>query len=143
MPDAHAYDYAVLRIVPSPERGEFLNAGVVLHCLERGFLDCRIHFDRPRLLTLFPNLDLDLLERHLQSFPRICAGDPDAGPIALLSRRERFHWIVSPRSTMIQVSPVHSGLSASPRETLEELFRRLVLPAPNHATGAMSKPPRI
>ena len=66
---------------------------------------------------------------HLEAFPKVAAGDPDGGPIARLSRRERFHWLVAPRSTMIQISPVHSGMCESPGEMLEELFRRLVAPA--------------
>ena len=127
MPAQHSYDYAILRVVPCAERGEFANAGVVLHCLERSFLGSRVHIDEPRLLALWPDLDLDVIRPHLEAFPKICAGDPDAGPIARLSRRERFQWLVSPRSTIVQVSPVHSGLSDSPEATLDELFRRLVV----------------
>ncbi len=123
----HSYDYAVVRVVPCAEREEFVNAGVVLHCLERAFLDCRIHLAESRLLALRPDVDLELTRQHLEAFPRICAGDPNAGAIARLSRRERFQWLVAPRSTVIQVSPVHSGMCESPGATLEELFRRLVL----------------
>ena len=122
----HAYDYAVLRVVPGAEREEFINAGVILHCLELGFLDCRVHIDESRLRALWPAVDLDLIRQHLEAFPKITAGAPDAGPIAQLSRRERFQWLVAPRSTIIQVSPVHTGMSDSPAGTLEELFRRLV-----------------
>ena len=123
----HSYDYAVLRVVPCAEREEFANAGVVLHCPERAFLECRIHLEEQRLAALWPGLDLALTRQHLEAFPRICAGDPNAGPIARLSRRERFQWLVAPRSTMIQVSPVHSGMCESAEATLEELFHRLVL----------------
>jgi len=122
-----SYDYAILRIVPSVERDEFVNAGAVLHCPERAYLDCRVHVDEARLRALWPALDLDVVRQHLEAFPKICAGDPDAGPIAKLSRRERFQWLVAPRSTIIQVSPVHSGVCASPETALDELFHRLVL----------------
>jgi hypothetical protein len=122
-----SYDYAVLHIVPSVERAEFVNAGVVLHCPELAFLDCRVHLDQARLRALWPALDVDLIRQHLEAFPRICAGDPDAGPIARLSRRERFQWLVAPRSTILQVSPVHSGVCASPEAALDEIFKRLVL----------------
>lgn len=127
MPAQHSYDYAIVRIVPCAERGEFANAGVVLQCVERGFLESRVHVDEHRLLSLWPGLDLDLIRQHLEAFPRICSGDPAAGPIARLSRRERFQWLVAPRSTIIQVSPVHSGVCDSPAATIDELFRRLVL----------------
>jgi len=122
-----SYDYAVLRVAPSVEREEFVNAGVVLHCPERAYLACRVHLDERRLRALWPSLDLDLIRQHLDAFPRIAAGDPDAGPIAQLSRRERFQWLVSPRSTIIQVSPVHTGMCDAPETTLDEIFRRLVL----------------
>ena len=127
MPDPCSYDYAVLRIVPCAERGEFLNAGVILHSSEKAFLNCRVHLDQKRLTALWPDLDVELVQPHLEAFPRVCEGDPAAGPIARLSRRERFHWLVAPRSTIIQVSPVHSGVSSSPDQTLEELFQRLVV----------------
>ena len=132
MRTVHSYDYATIRIVPCAERGEFTNAGVILHCSERAFLKSVVHVDESRLLALWPGLDLDLIRQHLGAFPKICAGDPDAGPIARLSHKERFHWLVAPRSTTIQVSPVHSGMSDSPQATLDELFRRLVLAGKDH-----------
>jgi hypothetical protein len=122
-----SYDYAVLRVVPSVEREEFVNAGAVVQCPELAFLGCRVHVDEQRIRALWPGVDLDAVRQHLEAFPRICAGDPGAGPIASLSRRERFHWLVGPRSTMIQVSPVHSGMCDSPETALDEIFRRLVL----------------
>ncbi len=127
MPELHSYDYAIVRVVPCVERGEFANAGVVLHCSERAFLEGRVHLDERRLRALWPVLDLDLIRQHLEAFPKICAGAVDAGPIARLSRTERFQWLVAPRSTIIQVSPVHSGMCESPEATLDELFQRLVL----------------
>jgi hypothetical protein len=132
VPTMHSYDYATIRIVPCAERGEFTNAGVILHCTERAFLKSVVHVDEPRLLALWPDLDLDIVRQHLGAFPKICAGDLAAGPIARLSHKERFHWLVAPRSTTIQVSPVHSGITDSPQATLDELFRRLVLAAKDH-----------
>jgi hypothetical protein len=126
VPALSSFDYATLRVVPCVERGEFVNAGVVIHCPEAAFLECRVHVDEERLRALWPEVDVDLVRSHLEAFPKVAAGDPEAGPIARLSRRERFHWLVAPRSTMIQVSPVHSGMCGSPAEALEELFRRLV-----------------
>jgi transcriptional regulator len=127
VPELHSYDYAIVRVAPCAERGEFANAGVLLYCSQRAFLGSRVHLDEPRLRALWPELDTGVIRRHLEAFPKICAGDPDAGPIARMSRTERFQWLVGPRSTVIQVSPVHSGMCESPEATLDELFRRLVL----------------
>ena len=122
-----SFDYAVIRVVPRVEREEFLNAGVLLFCLEKDFLAARIAVDEARLRALWPEIDVELVRQHLEAIPRICAGSPDGGPIAKLSLRERFHWLVAPRSTVIQVSPVHAGLCASPEHALDELFRQMVL----------------
>ena len=127
MPANNSFDYAVLRVVPNAERGEFLNVGVVMHCPALTFLGVRVHLDEERLGALWPGQDLTAVRQHVEAFARVCAAEPKAGPIARLSRRERFHWMVAPRSTVIQVSPVHTGLCDDPHETLEELFRRLVL----------------
>ncbi len=126
MPALSSFDYAIVRVVPRVERGESLNTGVILFCLERDFLRARIEVDEPRLRALWPETDLDLVRQHLETIPRICAGTPEGGPIARLSLRERFRWLVAPRSTMIQVSPVHAGLSDDPERALEELFGRMV-----------------
>jgi hypothetical protein len=113
--------------VPRVEREEFLNAGVILFSLENHFLKALVQLDEKRLRVLAPDTDLPSLHHHLQAFERICQGAEDAGPIARLSQRERFHWLVSPRSTVIQISPVHGGLCEDPEQTLEQLFRRLVI----------------
>ena len=126
MPALSSFDYAVVRVVPRVERQESINAGVILFCLERDFLQARVEVDESRLRALWPGTDVDLVRQHLEAIPRICAGSPEGGPIARLSLRERFHWLVAPRSTIIQVSPVHSGLCESPEWTLEELFRQMV-----------------
>lgn len=127
MPTRISFDYAILRVVPRVEREEFVNAGVILFCLQRDFLEARVEVDEARLRALWPDVDVELVRQHLEAIPRICAGRPDAGPIARLTLRERFHWLVAPRSTMIQVSPVHSGMCESPERALDDLFRRTVL----------------
>lgn len=125
MPAQSSFDYAVIRIVPRVEREEFLNAGVIVFCLEKNFLAARVHVNGERLKALSPEADVELIQQHLEAIPKICAGDAAAGPIARLSVRERFHWLVSPRSTMIQVSPVHSGICENCEEALQRLFERL------------------
>lgn len=128
MDTRNSFDYAVIRVVPRVERAEFINAGVILFCLTRQYLDCRIHLDETRLRALWPCLeDIESIHAHLNVIPGICSGDRAAGPIAQLSKRERFHWLVSPRSTVIQVSPVHTGLCSAPDHSLDRLFRTLVL----------------
>jgi hypothetical protein len=126
MPERSPYDFAVIRIVPRVEREEFVNAGVVLFCPVRKFLQARVLIDEPRLKALWPEIDIPLLREHLEPFPAICAGDSSAGPIAARPLRERFHWVVAPRSTMIQISPVHAGLCEAPEAVLDKLFAQLV-----------------
>ena len=126
MPAPASFDYAIVRVVPRVEREEFVNAGVILFCLERDFLDARVELDRARLRALAPDADLALVEEHLAAIPRVAAGGEGSGPIGKLSRRERFHWLVAPRSTIIQVSPVHSGLCEDPARALERLVERMV-----------------
>jgi len=127
VPEQSSFDYAVLRVVPRVEREEFVNAGVIVFCPERQFLEARIHVDESRLKAVWPEIDIPLVREHLEAFPKICAGEAAAGPIARLTQRERFHWLVAPRSTIIQVSPVHTGLCESPEQALENVFRRLLL----------------
>ena len=127
MPAPSSFDYAVIRVVPRVDREEFLNAGVIVFSIAHDFLGARVHVDEDRLRSLWPEVDLTLVRDHLDAFTRVGEGRADAGPIAQLSQRERFHWLVSPRSTMIQVSPVHSGLCNDPAATLDRLFQQLVL----------------
>jgi hypothetical protein len=122
------YDYAVVRVVPRVDREEFVNAGVILHCRAADFLGARVELDRARVLALFPGADLATIEAHLAAIPRVCAGGEGSGPIGRLTTRERFHWLVAPRSTVVQVSPVHAGLCDDPREALERLFERMIRP---------------
>jgi hypothetical protein len=126
MPARTSYDYAVIRVVPRVEREEFVNAGVVLFSKARDFLGARVGVDEARLRALSPEVDMDMVRRHLEAIPQICAGDPEAGPIAKLSARERFHWLVAPQSTVIQVSPVHAGICEDAASELSDLFSRLV-----------------
>lgn len=130
MPERHAFEYAIIRVVPRIERAEFVNAGVVLFARAAGFLGCELALDPARLRALAgPGpIDLATIETHLAAMRAVCAGDPAAGPIAALPPQERFHWLVSPRSTSIQLSPVHGGLTADPPATLRHLFRTLVEP---------------
>jgi hypothetical protein len=126
MPARSSFDYAIVRVVPRVERGELLNAGVIVFCLEKDFLRAKVEVNEPRLRALWPEVDLDLVRQHLEAIPKICAGTPDSGPIGRLSLRERFHWLVAPRSTIIQISPVHAGLCDHPERALEELFSQVV-----------------
>jgi hypothetical protein len=123
-----SFEYAVIRVVPRVEREEFLNAGVILFSLECRFLKAIAQLDETRLCAFDPEVDLTSLRDHLQAFEKVCEGAEDGGPIARLSQRERFHWLVAPRSTMIQVSPVHAGLCENPAEALSQLFKSLVTP---------------
>lgn len=125
MPAHSSFDYAIVRVVPRVERGEFINAGVIVHCLEKRFLGARVRLDETRLKALWPDADIALIRRHLEAIPKICAGEASAGPIATLSLRERFHWLVAPRSTIIQISPVHSGICEEPQSVLDELMQAL------------------
>jgi hypothetical protein len=120
------YDFAAIRVVPRVDREEFLNAGAIVFCRTLKYLGARITVDEARLTALWPDLDIAAVREHLELIPRICAGNPDAGPIAALPLSERFHWLVSPRSTIIQTSPVHSGVCSSPEGALEDVFGRLV-----------------
>jgi len=132
VPELCSFDYALVRVVPRVERGEFLNAGVILFCSTQAYLDARIELDHARLVALSPQVDVALVEGHLAAIPRLCRGGEEAGPIGQLSQRERFHWLVAPRSTIVQVSPVHAGVGDDPAAALERLFEKLVrLPAPD------------
>ena len=122
------FEYAVLRVVPRVERGEFVNAGVVLHCGSKGFLDARIHLDPARLTALDPAADHGAVLAHLDVARLICAGGAGAGYVGLLSRSQRFGWLTAPRSAVVQPSPVHTGFAEDPAGTLEHLLRIMVLP---------------
>lgn len=122
------FQYALLRVVPRVERGEFINAGVVLYCQRAGFLDARVHLDTGRLRALDPCLDPATVGEHLASVQRICAGGQGGGPVGLLPRGERFGWLAAPRSTVVQPSPIHTGMTEDPEAELERLLRVMVKP---------------
>jgi len=125
--DLRPFEYAIVRVVPRVERGESFNAGIVLMSRAHRYLGARVGLDEAALVALSPDCDPDAVRTHLGAIERVALGDPEAGPIARLSAPERFHWLVSPSSTMIQPSGVHTGLTADPAATLEHLFRTLVL----------------
>lgn len=126
MPAPSSYDYALVRVVPRVERGECINVGVILFCRTRRFLAARVELDRQRLQVFAPYLDLDTVAQHLDVLPRIAAGEHDSGPIGQLPLAERFHWLVAPRSAMIQISPVHVGLCTDPAQEVEQLLKVFV-----------------
>ncbi|MGB3633614.1 MAG: DUF3037 domain-containing protein [Rubrobacteraceae bacterium] len=121
------FEYAILRVVPRVERGECINAGVVLYCQDEKFLEARIHLDSRRLLALEPTADLDAVRAHLEAVQPVCAGSEEAGAVGRMPKRERFGWLVAPRSTVVQPSPIHTGLTEDPVAELERLLQNMVL----------------
>jgi hypothetical protein len=134
--DPHTYDYAVVRVVPRVERAEFVNAGIILSCDVARILLARIELDAAALLALDAHVDLELVEQSLASIPRICAGGPDAGDIGKMTPRERFHWLVAPRSTIVQTSPVHTGQCAEGPAAVEKVLEHLMNSMVRRSVGA-------
>ena len=126
MPADYTYDYAIIRVVPRVDRGEQVNAGVILSCAGVDFLDARVELDEAVLLALDPGVDLEAVRATLATIPAICRGGAEAGPIGELPPRGRFRWLVSPRSTVVQPSPVHTGRTSDPAACLERLMDQLV-----------------
>lgn len=126
MPAEYTYDYAIIRIVPRVERGEMINVGVIVSCPDAEFLDARIEIDEARVLALEPAIDLEAVRAHVAAIAAVCRGGAKAGDIGALPQRRRFHWLVAPRSTIIQTSPVHSGVHADLPAALAHLFEKLV-----------------
>jgi hypothetical protein len=125
-PARHPFAYAIVRVIPRVERGEAINAGIVLFCRPKRFLGVRVALDEARLRALDPACDPAEVRAHLAAVERIAAGDPAGGPIAALTQAERYHWLVAPSSTVIQPSEAHTGLTSDPKAMLEHLFRTLV-----------------
>lgn len=126
MRELRTYDYAIVRVVPRVDRGEFVNAGIILSCNVERILKARIELDEVALLALDADVDLEMVHEALATIPRICLGGPSAGPIGRLSARERFHWLVSPKSTIVQTSPVHTGQCQDADDALEHLMDRMI-----------------
>ena len=126
MRDLSTYDYAIVRVVPRVERGEFVNAGIILSCDVERILRARIELDEMVLLALDAGVDLELVRSTLATIPAICAGGTEAGAIGKLSARERFHWLVAPKSTIVQTSPVHTGQCSDLEAVLDHLMNRMI-----------------
>jgi Protein of unknown function (DUF3037) len=126
VPDRETFQYAILRVVPRVERGEALNAGVVLFSRRHGFLAARTGLDEAALAAMAPGCEASEVRSHLRTLEQVAAGDPAGGPIAGMEASERFHWLTAPASTIVQPSAVHTGLTSDPEAELEHLFARLV-----------------
>lgn len=127
MQDREAYQYAIWRVVPSLERGEYINAGVVLFCRRKSFLKARIHLDEKRLASLAPAFDSSMVLSHLKIREAIASGEASGGPVSSLAMSDRFGWLAAPSSTVIQSSEVHTGICDHPEKALDHLFQTLVL----------------
>jgi Protein of unknown function (DUF3037) len=126
MQDKHIYEYAVIRVVPRVERGEFLNVGVIVFCKSLAFLEMRYLINEERLHAIYTDIDIEDIRCHLESYEKICKGEYSGGPIARLDHPSRFRWLTARRSTIIQSSEVHPGLCSDPQQTLDKLFSELV-----------------
>ncbi len=126
MPVLASFDYAVIRVVPRVEWGECINVGIIMFCRTRRFLRVGLVLDDQRLETFAPYLDWESVRTHLAHMSLICEGGADSGAIGALSQAERFYWLVAPRSTIIQCSPVHSGLCSGPEMALTRLMEKMV-----------------
>lgn len=136
MRDLHTYDYAVVRVVPRVERAEFLNAGIILSCDVARILMAKIELDVAALTALDAHVDLELVKQSLASIPKICAGGTEAGVIGKMTPRERFHWLVAPRSTIVQTSPVHTGQCARAPEAIDQIVEHLMNTMVRRSVGA-------
>jgi hypothetical protein len=121
-----SFDYAIIRVVPRVEREEFLNVGAIVFCRPKKYLAARVELDEQRLLAFYPSIDVETVQSHLEMIPRVCEGGEAAGPMGQFSQSERFNWIVAPKSTIVQCSPVHSGVCSAPEEQLDRLIEKMV-----------------
>ena len=120
------YEYAVIRVLPRVDRGEFINVGVIVYCAPFSYLQAECVVDEARLKCFSGSTGLSDIDDHLKAICSICSGGPDSGPIGKLSLGERFRWLTAPRSTIVQTSPVHTGFTTAPDATLKELLNKLV-----------------
>ncbi len=139
MPDRFMYDYAIIRVVPRVEREEFINVGAIVSCGPKKFLAARISLDEKRLIAIDPTVDLETIRNHLAVIPIICVGGKSAGKIGQLPHRERFHWIVAPRSTMIQTSRIHTGFCDNLDAALDRLINTMVHPLCDRSAAVENK----
>jgi hypothetical protein len=126
MQERHLFEYAIIRVVPRVEREEFLNVGVILYCAAENFLHAKFEINQTKLAAFVCEVDTAELEKRLVAFEQICEGEESGGEIAKLPISQRFRWLTAVRSTVLQTSPVHPGLSTNASETLEGLFDELV-----------------
>ena len=127
MQEKRLFEYAVVRVVPKVEREEFLNVGVVVYCAAQKFLQSRFSWDQERLKAFCGSCDMDEIQKYLRSFERICIGGSDTGAIGKLAAPDRFRWLTATRSTVVQTSKVHSGLTNDVEASLDKLFEQLVM----------------
>ena len=140
MPAPASFEYAIIRVMPRVERGEFLNAGIIVYSKGLGYLKARVELHRECLAAMAPDVDPDDVWEHLCCIPKLCEGTKDSGPLGKLSRSERFNWLVAPRSTVVQTSPVHAGLTADPDATLNHLMKTLVQRPERSGAGGPPEP---
>lgn len=126
MQQRHTYDYAVIRAVPRVERGEFINVGVIVWCAPQRFLKAKVHIDESKILALDPKADIDAIKKAALAIPIVCEGGKAAGALGALALSERFHWMVAPRSSSLQTSPVHMGRTTDLQQALEKIFNEMV-----------------
>ena len=126
MQEKHLYEYAIIRLVPRVERGEYLNVGVVLYCKSLKTLEFQFQIDKNRLLALFPEIDLEDVKKHLIAFEKICKATPDSGLIGSQDVASRFRWLTAKRSTILQASEIHPGYCVNPTEALSKIFKEMV-----------------
>ena len=126
MSEKQLFEYAVIRLVPCVDRQEFLNVGIILYCAEQKFLKTEFELNETRLNALCRDTGITAIQEHLAAFARICKGGENAGPIGKLSPGERFRWLTAPRSTIVQTSPVHTGLCTDAEKTLDDLLTKMV-----------------
>jgi hypothetical protein len=122
----HTYSYAILRVVPRVDRGEFINAGIILWCPKLTMLEAEILLDEERLKSIDPSIDMEEIRNHLSIIPAICRGEDAGGAIAKMPLAQRFGWLTATRSTVIQTSPVHMGQCEDPALIMKQLITRLV-----------------
>ena len=126
MSEKQLFEYAVIRLVPCVDRQEFLNVGIILYCKDQKFLKTEFELNETRLDALCRDTGIGEIKEHLDAFARICEGGESAGPIGSLSPGERFRWLTAPRSTIVQTSPVHTGLTTDASQTLDDLLTKMV-----------------